>query len=399
MKIEPQDLLNKNNDDDRPTLKEHFLSTIRISREQFSDLISRRYHSTHVNRHRGNLIIGRVQLVSALFAVLTPLWIVVDVLAFPRETWTILAILRVISSLIFMALAWPPRRPLDACKTARRMLLVMMTLPFVFYLVSIPLLEGQDFGPFGNAVAQGYSLLPFVMVAGLSVFPLTVMEVAFVALPLSAAILYGVSYVGGGWEGSLITTLWLMFLVLGVSALSGMSQLNYMITLVNRAIHDPLTEAFTRRSGGETLDLQFRVSVMQEQPLSVAFLDVDNFKSVNDDYGHEAGDVVLHNVAAHLKEKLRRGDTLVRWGGEEFLVVLPNTDAPGARLVAERIRAHGLGLRPEGSPVTASMGLAERIADQQEDWPKLVDLADKRMYQAKKTGKDRAIGCHDEEII
>ncbi|WP_158498817.1 diguanylate cyclase [Magnetospira sp. QH-2] len=375
------------------------MSSIRMSREQMMDLVSRRYHSTHVNRHRGQLVIGRVQLVSAIFAVLTPLWISIDAWAYPWPTWGILAVLRLASCLAFVALAWPRAPSLDPCRTGRRMLLIMLSMPIVFYVASLILLDSKEFGALGNAVTLGYGLLPFIVVAGLSVFPLTAVEVLIVGLPMMAAIAGGTLHLSGGDAYGLIAPLWLMFLVLGVSAVSGMSQLHYMIALVNRAIHDPLTEAFTRRSGAETLDLQFRVSVMQEQPLGVAFLDVDNFKSVNDQFGHEAGDAVLRNTAEHLKQNLRRGDTLVRWGGEEFLVVLPNTDAAGAKLVAQRIRESGLGERPDGAPVTASMGMAERVADNQEDWPKLVDLADRRMYQAKNSGKDRCISCAEEVII
>ena len=86
-----------------------------------------------------------------------------------------------------------------------------------------------------------------------------------------------------------------------------------------------------------------------------------------------------------------RGDVLVRWGGEEFLVLLANSDVQGARLVVERLRAAGFGERPDGTPLTASIGLAERLIDRASDWPELIEVADQRMYAAKLGGRDRAI--------
>jgi GGDEF domain-containing protein len=84
---------------------------------------------------------------------------------------------------------------------------------------------------------------------------------------------------------------WLLALITGVSTLAGMSQLAFMIALVRQAIRDPLTGVFSRRSGEETLDLQFTIAQRSNAALSIAFIDLDHFKSINDSFGHEAGDV------------------------------------------------------------------------------------------------------------
>jgi diguanylate cyclase (GGDEF)-like protein len=82
---------------------------------------------------------------------------------------------------------------------------------------------------------------------------------------------------------------------------------------------------------------------------------------------------------------------LVRWGGEEFVVILPGASGEEARQVLERVRSAGLGQRPDGSLLTASIGVAERVLDNAEDWSRLVEIADQRMYQAKTSGKNRIV--------
>lgn len=89
---------------------------------------------------------------------------------------------------------------------------------------------------------------------------------------------------------------------------------------------------------------------------------------------------------------LRTSDILIRWGGEEFVLILPNTDWNNAIGIIERLQASGLGLRPDGKPMTASFGIAECLDDRAKDWRELVEIADQRMYAAKQLGKNRWIG-------
>lgn len=88
---------------------------------------------------------------------------------------------------------------------------------------------------------------------------------------------------------------------------------------------------------------------------------------------------------------LRQSDVLVRWGGEEFVVIMPNTGRQGALTAVERLHERGLGKRPDGTLQTASIGVAEYLHDRPVDWERLVDLADQRMYAAKQSGKNRIV--------
>ncbi|CAA6604345.1 Diguanylate cyclase domain-containing protein [Rhodospirillaceae bacterium LM-1] len=380
-----------NNGNVKRSFAQHIFAPIKITWDQFVDLVIPFYHSQHIRRHAASVTISRVQLMSAIFGILVPMLSIIDWFVFPWPQWAMMTALRVASGAIFFLLAWPWETEKTRFQ-ADAMLMAMLLVPPVFYLLSIRIVEPLQLTEFGQLVAKLYSLMPNIVLAGLAMFPLTAFEVVIFAAP---AFIFAV--VGLFMEGQVLSlqvhgpALWLMVLVMGVAMFSGMSQLHYMSALVNKAMIDPLTQAYTRRSGNETIELLFRLSALQNTPLSVAFFDLDKFKSINDTYGHEEGDKALRTLSDKLKAGLRKGDVLVRWGGEEFIAILNNTDAPGARVVIERLREAGFGLRPDGAPLTASIGLAERIEDQMPDWAHLVEKADSRMYQAKKSGRDRAI--------
>lgn len=361
------------------------------SADQLADMLSPFRHSQHIRRHRAKLIASRVAFVSAIFGILTPAWIIIDALAFPWPVWGHLALVRIGATMAFAVLATLKIERLSLPQ-AYTMLATMLAIPPLFFLLSHPILSGLAGGGLTEVVARAYLLLPIIVIAGLCVFPLTLFEVGAFSLPVLAAIAGSYLLAGPVALSEVVQNGWLILIVLGIAAFSGMSQLHYMVALINQATRDALTNAFTRRSGEETLDLQFRLAERTGVPLVVGFLDVDKFKSVNDQFGHEQGDAVLKSVANALRNCLRKNDVLVRWGGEEFVVILPNTDTEGLATVMDRMASSGLGMRPDGIPVTASMGLAERGADGVEDWDQLIQIADDRMYEAKTSGRNKVVG-------
>lgn len=375
----------------RRSFAAHIFAPIKITWDQFIDLLVPFRHSTPIRRHSASVTISRIQLVAALFAVLVPVCSILDWFVFPWPEWAQMTAMRFASSMVFVGLAWPWNTTKSRLQ-ADLMLVVLLLVPPVFYLLSIRIIDGLPLDPFALLATKLYALMPNIVLAGLAIFPLTALEVLLFSIPA-----FAFAIVGYGMHGESMSLvhhgpeLWLMVLVMGVAMFSGMSQLHYMAALVNRAMIDPLTGAYTRRSGGETLDLLFRLSSLQNAPLCVAFFDLDKFKSINDTYGHDEGDRALRNLAERLKAGLRKGDVLVRWGGEEFVAILNNTDAEGARIVIQRLRDTGFGDRPDGSPLTASIGVAERVADHAKSWAELIETADQRMYQAKRTGRDRAL--------
>ncbi len=357
---------------------------------EIHDLLFSGEQSPLVKRRRALLIISRVRMVAAVFALLTPLWIPVDLLIFQNDLGFGLALLRVLATVAFGGLALSFRNS-ESIGAAHGALAMLLAVPTMFFLASNPLLAGYRIeDPAQQMIAAGYSFLPFVMVAGLSVFPITAVEGVLLAAPLWLANL-GVALLGYHpmTLGSHLGALWLLGLLAVVATLAGMSQLHFMIQLVSQASHDGLTRSYTRRVGEELLNLQFIQAQRHGTSLVVVFVDLDDFKQINDRFGHEEGDAALRQAAGALRRMLRRGDILIRWGGEEFLVVMPNTPTAGAAIAVERLRESGFGQRPDGRPQTASIGIAEMAEDGCRDWPELVEKADQRMYVAKQSGKDR----------
>ena len=125
-----------------------------------------------------------------------------------------------------------------------------------------------------------------------------------------------------------------------------------------------------------------------ENTFCVLFVDLDNFKSINDRFGHDVGDSVLRSAARSIFQYLRAHDALIRWGGEEFVVLLPKTDLMAALEVVQQIGKEGIGRTPDGSRVTASIGIAEYLVDRAPDPTTLIQLSDRRMYAAKAAGRN-----------
>lgn len=159
------------------------------------------------------------------------------------------------------------------------------------------------------------------------------------------------------------------------------------------SLTDPMTGLANRRAMGEQLTTEAKRAEREGTHLAIGMGDLDNFKDVNDTYGHEAGDAVLKEVATRLDETLREYDFCARWGGEEFLVLLPGLDADRAVDVVERIRQH-ISCRPviwgeHSLPVALSFGVAIKQGD--EDPDSLVSRADIALYQAKRQGRSRTV--------
>jgi len=160
-----------------------------------------------------------------------------------------------------------------------------------------------------------------------------------------------------------------------------------------QATHDSLTGLWNRASILETLDKELARAQREGHPLAMLMIDVDHFKLVNDTHGHQAGDAMLREVARRIRSTIRRYDTAGRYGGEEFVVVLPATDLAGGMTQAERIRQTiaGEGVAASGKlvEVTCSIGVCSWPASGPGDAPLLIHGADEALYQAKRSGRNR----------
>ncbi|HEY0333625.1 MAG TPA: GGDEF domain-containing protein [Stenotrophomonas sp.] len=165
--------------------------------------------------------------------------------------------------------------------------------------------------------------------------------------------------------------------------------------LAEQASRDALTGVYNRHQLGPTLAHEFDIALRHDWPLSVAFIDLDDFKRVNDLHGHLVGDEVLRNFAQSLQRLLRNSDTVARFGGEEFLVILPNTGAEAAlaviqRVLAETVRAPMAHLESGPLHITFSAGLATQGEGRSfDDVDGLLKAADDVLYRSKHHGRNR----------
>lgn len=159
------------------------------------------------------------------------------------------------------------------------------------------------------------------------------------------------------------------------------------------SIRDGLTDVYNHRYFWQILRRDFLMAERHEHELSCLIIDLDYFKRVNDTYGHLFGDRILKGVAKRIRERIRETDLVCRYGGEEFTVLLPNTDLSGASIIAENIRS---GLEKsrfrkgaETVRVTVSIGVASLLRHRPDSPQQLLDYADSALYRAKDTGRNR----------
>ncbi len=160
---------------------------------------------------------------------------------------------------------------------------------------------------------------------------------------------------------------------------------------VERAYMDPLTGINNRAAFDRTIEQEFELAKRHDNNLCLMMLDIDHFKGINDNYGHLVGDAVLKSFADCISDCMRRSDIFFRYGGEEFSILLRNTQIAGATLLAERMRQRIESLELEYEKIklsiTASIGVAQQL-EQDINRCSLLERADKLLYQAKTNGRN-----------
>lgn len=157
------------------------------------------------------------------------------------------------------------------------------------------------------------------------------------------------------------------------------------------AMTDSLTGVATRRSFFFQAERALERARRSQDPMSVLMADLDHFKEINDRHGHQTGDEMIRQVAESARSVLRRSEIIGRYGGEEFAVVLPDTDSDNALIIAERIRAQVSEILVPGDeqPLTVSIGITTRMPDEIESVDTILDEADKALFVAKREGRNR----------
>ena len=178
----------------------------------------------------------------------------------------------------------------------------------------------------------------------------------------------------------------------GATATAALRNAQLHASVQKLAITDPLTGIYNRRGFEEFGRRLFESARRFKRPLSLILLDIDHFKAINDSYGHSIGDQVLQSLAERLNHNIREVDLMSRYGGDEFMVLLPETDIFTAIKVAERLRSsvEASPLPTEHGHITIqiSVGVA-KLSTQTNDLNRLLELADMALYNAKQNGRNR----------
>lgn len=362
---------------------------------ELSQILSSKSHSAIFERHRAGCINSRARVLAILFSLLFAGWACLNFVFFPAPLAISLAGGLTLADLAFILLAvacrWSP-----SIVHARLAVALLLTVSAAAFIFNHELLSGVGLTEEQRIVAAVYALLPLVLVTSLGLFPLVALELILFIFPVlsvfAIAYLTDTRRVAPTFEVlSILVVLPLSGIVAGASAIS---QLQLMRVMFQETLRDPLTRAISRRSGEMILQLHIAQIRRRPVPLCIAFLDLDNFKEINDQFGHEAGDGVLRCMADLLRTSLREGDTLIRWAGDEFLIIMPHANMADAARRFKTLIACAKFPRIGNTVLTWSGGLAEWPSDAKEfGWQDLVALADERMYRAKSAGRNRVLSA------
>ncbi|MBL0029542.1 MAG: GGDEF domain-containing protein [Rhodanobacteraceae bacterium] len=306
--------------------------------------------SERLQQHR----VLRQRLVSMAVIVTIGLlaWIPIDLQTLPTPVASHLLGLRLGLGALVLLIAWTQHG------ATRLPPVVAIALFIALQAVGFAWMEAEIPKNADPLLRLGYGLFPFIIAAQIAVFP----------LPLAVTLTLSAPAIG------------LLLLLLD------------LMRARNDAAHDGLTGLANRRSAMARLAAEIAQAQRRKQSLALLALDLDHFKQVNDRHGHAAGDRVLIEFAATLRDSLRQGDLGARVGGEEFIAILPQTDREAAAIVAERIRerCEALQVRRDDGVVirfTISIGLA--MLDGSDVTGSLLARADVALYRAKREGRNR----------
>jgi len=361
-----------------------------LRRTDFNDLVSSEMHSRDFNGSRAEYVYMRVRLLALVFSVLSLLWIPIDVFIVPEDALGSILTLRLAYSGLFLILGmltWCPQ----SLGCARLRLSTFVLIPCLFYVGSrLIFTHDTDI----ETVLVGYSFLPYLTVVLLAIFPLTLIEGLGYASLVGITFLGSEVYFGGFLTISTLGDIWLLTLLAGIAVWAQLAQLHMLLRLYREASRDALTGLVNRRVLNKWLSLEITRARQEESSLSILLFDLDFFKQVNDTYGHLAGDKVLQTFSRLLKRDLVNYNLIGRYGGEEFMAVLPNLDESAAMIIAERIRKNCHSVQTQGSEghiisFTVSIGVTGlRNTDTTET---LVHRVDKGLYSAKMKGRDTVV--------
>lgn len=341
------------------------------------DLLSSKEHSDDFNQTRNNFIIARLRFMCLIYAFAVPASTMFDFFLLGKELASDLLPNRLALAAGLFVIYCVSKLRTNLVLT-KLLLTITFLLPTLFYIN----LEHQVSAA-ANDLPFSLSLMPYLIITMLGLFPLTVRAGLALLMTITAPIVF-YNVINGA---QLFHQIWVLSLFGGVALWLQLGQLSMLMKLYRESTVDPLTGLINRR----VLMRQLEKLNQQNNNYCLMILDLDRFKRINDNYGHQVGDQVLLYVSTVLKTQIKRADIAARFGGEEFVVVLPNTELAQSKLIAQNI-ADAIAAEEIMVPnsevirITTSVGLCQRGSTTNED---LLNRADELLYQAKSAGRNQ----------
>jgi diguanylate cyclase (GGDEF)-like protein len=346
------------------------------------DLWSVRSHSPDFRSSRTGYIFLRIRILALMGAILTLLWLPVEYYLLPEPLIPYFVFLRCIVASCLLGLSMWTAQPYHLGRVHIRLGLLIL-IPSLFYLIASLLLN--FYSP--QTWSMGYEYFPLLLITMGAIFPLTISEGILAVFAVLLFYLITNVLVNGLLSIEVLNTLWLMLLLGSIALWTELSQLHILLRLYRQATRDPLTGLFNRR----ILIEQLQNDMNNKNKIAILLFDLDRFKRINDSYGHLAGDEVLRAFAKILETQLREQDVIGRYGGEEFLAILPNTSEQEAIILAENIRLKCHDVKVETLlhhqlQFTVSIGVTEWECNESIEF--LLNRVDDFLYVAKEQGRD-----------
>lgn len=360
------------------------------------DFLTTANHDGDFKSSRAAQMQGRLQVLATIYALFGIMWLYVDYKTLSDEMFLSVGFVRImmVASFVVLAFSRTHRRELWA---VRIRLTLLNLIPTVFFVVCERLLVNET----SEIAHLVYGYYPFVILVQLAIFPLTILEGLLLAIPPLAGMLFLAVKADVLLEIPTLGSAILALLLVSLAIWAAVSQLRMLMYLYRQATRDPLTGLNNRRLLMDRLSEEEQRAARSKQPMSIMMLDLDKFKRVNDSYGHHAGDIVLTRFAKIARKAIRTTDIIGRYGGEEFLVVFPNTTVAQGLIIAERLRqavADASFLLDNGQEInaTVSIGFAEMLP--KETSASLIERADAAMYTAKESGRNRVVVAGEDAV-
>lgn len=356
----------------------------------FHDILSTRHHSDDFVETRAEFILLRLRFMVFFYAIAVPLWAPVDYLLLSPSHFAPMLVARLLLAAVLWPLGLYALRRLHS-RRVHRVLALAIVAPCLFSSAATLILSSGD----AETALAGYAMMPFLTIAMLGVFPLTLLwglaliaTVVLIQLGVAASL-------GRLMTVDTLNTVWALLMFGGIALWVQAGQLLMLLKLYRESTQDPLTGLINRRVMMKRLATETaRVNRTRRGSFCVLMFDLDRFKRVNDNHGHLTGDEVLKTTAQVLQRGLRQHDLLARFGGEEFVAILPGASIEEAIAVAERIRQQCRQTQvaaPNGEFITLSTSVGVTEYEYGEAIEVTLARVDDSLYLAKELGRNRVV--------